>query len=151
MTVAVAYLHLQFARTPSSIYEKALLEMRRRKKLSALSEVEILDGFETSTPIDGTSRIGLVYEPECDTFRLFRAAGQESCGVERVSIGSGILRANCHERSHLAARILTEFLKDARLRNDQANRSRYALTLADKAIADHPDIFRERLDIFAEV
>ncbi|MFZ0059611.1 MAG: hypothetical protein WAL35_06150, partial [Acidimicrobiales bacterium] len=107
--------------------------------------------FETSTPIDGTSRIGLVYEPECDTFRLFRAAGQESCGVERVSIGSGILRANCHERSHLAARILTEFLKDARLRNDQANRSRYALTLADKAIADHPDIFRERLDIFAEV
>ena len=53
---------------------------------------------------------------------LFRAAGQESCGVGAFSIGSGILRANCHERSHLATRILTEFLKYARLRNDQANR-----------------------------
>jgi len=108
-----------------------------------------MERFETSTPIDGGPRVGLAYEPERDAFRLFRSAEKEA--AERVDFGRPILRSHCRERSHLAARILAEFVKDSRLRDDPMSRSRFALALADQALADHPDLFGERFDIFAEV
>ncbi len=108
-----------------------------------------MERFETSTPIDEISGIGLAYEPGRDAFHLFRSAERKSS--ERVDFGRPILRSDCRERSHLAARILAEFVKDSRLHVDPMNRSRFALALADQAITDHPDLFSERYDIFAEV
>jgi hypothetical protein len=108
-----------------------------------------MERFETSTPIDGGPRVGLAYEPERDAFRLFRSAEKEA--AERVDFGRPILRSHRRERSHLAARILAEFDKDPRLRDDPMSRSRFALALAGQALADHPDLFGERFDIFAEV
>jgi hypothetical protein len=119
------------------------------KRIVVAKEGRAMERFETSTPIDEISRVGLAYEPERNAFHLFRSAKKES--AERVDFGRPILRSHCRERSHLAARILAEFVKDSRLRGDPMSRSRFALALADQTIADHPDLFSERYDIFAEV
>ena len=99
-------------RIPSPpICKNAILHLREgvardetaQESLPSLSEVEILDGFETSTPIDGTSRIGLVYEPNATPSASSALLGR-SRAVSSASPSAAVSSAPIVTRDHTLPR-----------------------------------------------